>query len=602
MANKQSIKNSTIFFSCLALLGSCKKEKKSLIHEKNPNIIVIITDDQGYGDLGFHGNPVIKTPVLDSLARASVRFNRFYVSPVCAPTRSSLMSGKYSIKTGMYDTYNGGALMEPSQTTIAEALSDHGYRTGIFGKWHLGDDYPRRPVDQGFSESLVHGGGGIGQPGDHIYNFLRKDSSYFDPVLFHNGEPEKFRGYCSDIFTDAAIQFISDKTDAPFFIYLSYNAPHTPLQVPGEYYEIYKDVDISPDLFPHPDLMPEMTEKDKEDARKVYAMVTNIDDNLRRLFSKIDEKGIRDNTLVIFLTDNGPQQARYNGGLRNRKGSTAEGGIKVPCFWYWPGNFEGGREINQFAAHMDIFPTLMDICGIQKPDDLDGRSLLPVLNNEESEKKDQDKVLISHWIRGYPEPYRNIAVTTDRFKLLANADWMADTSGFMLFDLHDDPFEQVNLRDSLPHLKDSLQEIFDNWYLENVVENEFLVGQYISVGSDQQPEVVLTRQDCFGRAGKIWTELDSYGYWKINVEKEGLYDVSLLFENNPEITGNIILRSGNIQRSLENDNLETNSFVMKNIALGTGEQVFEVFYEGGNWHDRRLLVPLYVTIKKLEDQ
>ena len=212
--------------------------------ERSPNVILIITDDQGFGDLGFHDNPHINTPTLDAFAKESVRFTNFYVSPVCAPTRSSLMTGRYSLRTGVRDTYNGGAMMATSEITIAELLKSENYTTGIFGKWHLGDNYPMRPSDQGFDESLIHLSGGMGQVGDFT-TFFQGDQSYFDPVLWHNNEQQKYPGYCSDIFANEAIKFIEKNKDQPFFTYLSFNAPHTPLQVPEEYYQKYKDIDPS---------------------------------------------------------------------------------------------------------------------------------------------------------------------------------------------------------------------------------------------------------------------------------------------------------------------------------------------------------------------
>ncbi|MGB5553810.1 MAG: sulfatase-like hydrolase/transferase, partial [Flavobacteriaceae bacterium] len=227
----------------------------------SPNIILIITDDQGYGDLGANGNPHVKTPNIDAFAKESLRFNNFYVSPVCAPTRSSLMTGRYSLRTGVRDTYNGGAIMATSEITLAELLKEANYRTGIFGKWHLGDSYPSRPMDQGFDESVVHLSGGMGQVGDFT-TWFKGDRSYFDPVLWHNGAQEAYEGYCSDIFTDKALEFITKKSDTPFFCYLSFNAPHTPLQVPDKYYQKYRAIDPSKG-FDNSLPFTEMSEKDK---------------------------------------------------------------------------------------------------------------------------------------------------------------------------------------------------------------------------------------------------------------------------------------------------------------------------------------------------
>jgi arylsulfatase A-like enzyme len=211
---------------------------------EHPNVILIITDDQGYGDFGYTGNTHVKTPVLDNLARQSIRFSNFYVCPVSAPTRAGLMTGRYSLRTGVRDTYNGGAMMASSEVTIAEILKAAGYVTGHFGKWHLGDNYPMRPTDQGFDESVMHLAGGMGQPGDFT-TWPRGDSSYFDPVLWHNGKQQRYNGYCTDIFAGEAIRFIEENKSRPFFCYLAFNAPHTPLQVPDDYYKIYRNMDPS---------------------------------------------------------------------------------------------------------------------------------------------------------------------------------------------------------------------------------------------------------------------------------------------------------------------------------------------------------------------
>ncbi|MFQ3352172.1 MAG: arylsulfatase A-like enzyme, partial [Candidatus Marivariicella framensis] len=270
--------------SCLLLFSVMSFAQEKL----HPNVIIIMTDDQGYGDLGITGNPHVKTPVIDKFAAESIRFNNFYVSPVCAPTRSSLMTGRYSLRTGIRDTYNGGAIMSSNEVTIAEMLKQVDYKNGIFGKWHLGDNYPSRPSDQGFDESVIHLSGGMGQVGD-ITTYFKGDKSYFDPVLWHNNKKEAYKGYCSDIFTEQAISFIKKNKESPFFCYLSFNAPHTPLQVPEKYYQLYKDIDPTSGFNKDNKLFEKMTERDKEDARKVYAMVSNIDDNIGKLLKELDD-------------------------------------------------------------------------------------------------------------------------------------------------------------------------------------------------------------------------------------------------------------------------------------------------------------------------
>ena len=410
----------------------------------HPNVVVIITDDQGYGDLSFTGNPHLKTPAIDNLARQSVRLNNFYVCPVSAPTRSGLLTGRYSLRTGIRDTYNGGAIMASHEVTLAEVLKKAGYTTAIFGKWHLGDNYPSRPVDQGFDESLTHLGGGMGQVGD-ITTWFREDSSYFDPVLWHNGKQEKHIGYCSDIFADEAIEFIEKNHRSPFFCYLSFNAPHTPLQVPRKYYDIYKDIDPSSGFKNDGRPFPTMSEQDKEDARKVYAMVTNIDENIGKLLRKLDELKISENTLVIFMTDNGPQQQRYVAGMKGLKGSVYRGGIRVPCYIRYPELLKGNSEVEINTAYIDIMPTIAEICHAELPSDriIDGRSLLPLMYGKNSEW--QGRPLFFYWSRKYPELYNNIALQKDNYKLVGHTGYDSDINGFELYDLAKDPYEQRNI-------------------------------------------------------------------------------------------------------------------------------------------------------------
>ena len=367
------------YFTFILLIfcsGTAKTQQKQLADR--PNVILILTDDQGYGDIGFTGNPYIKTPHLDALKKESASMSNFYVSPVCTPTRASLMTGKFSMRTGVYDTFNGGALMNGNETTIAEVLKAQGYATGIFGKWHLGPAYPLRPSDQGFDESLVHRGGGIGQPGDPA-NYYRRDSAYFNPFLYQNNQLVPSSGYCTDVFTNAALDFISAQKEKPFFAYLAYNAPHDPLQLPKEYYDRYKDLDFPQNDSSREQIKPEMSEREKEIARKVYGMITNIDDNIGRIMAKLKEEGILDNTIVIFMSDNGPRGGRYNAGLRAQKSSTYDGGVKVPCIIRYPKQIKPGSEVDAITAHIDIVPTLLDMCDLAAPAkwDIDGLSFAP---------------------------------------------------------------------------------------------------------------------------------------------------------------------------------------------------------------------------------
>ena len=566
----------------LVFLIGCKKDKIP------PNVILIITDDQGYGDLGFNGNPNIITPALDNFAAESVRFNNFYVSPVCAPTRSSLMTGRYSLRTGVRDTYNGGAIMASSEVTIAEMLKQANFTTGIFGKWHLGDNYPSRPSDQGFDESLIHLAGGMGQVGDFT-NYFKKDTSYFDPILWHNNEQKPYKGYCSDIFTENAIEFIENNKNNPFFCYLSFNAPHNPLQVPDEYYQAYKTLDptdgIDPELIPNE----KISEKTKDNTRKVYAMVTNIDDNLKKLFNKVDELGIKDNTIVIFMTDNGPQHVRYIAGMKGRKSSVYNGGIRVPFFLRFPAMFSGNQEVNQFTAHIDLLPTLSKLCNVEMPRDrkIDGRSFIPSINNE----KLPERSFFSYWTRKYPELYNNIALQRGQFKLIGKTDYNSPIENFELYDTYNDPSEKNNLVTQKKSIALSLKKEMHQTFLELVNSENLKNPPRIMLGSDFENPVYLNRNDAGGQRA-VWNQEQLYSFWKVDINKEGLYDLKFKFLKPLPANGNMYLEIGqSIQQKFNSkDNLDL--IEMKSVYLPKGFNDFTPFYmfQKGNYF------PLYVEV------
>tara|TARA_Y100000816_G_C26078036_1_gene567742 strand:+ start:27 stop:1769 length:1743 start_codon:yes stop_codon:yes gene_type:complete len=566
----------------LVFLIGCKKDKTP------PNVILIITDDQGYGDLSFNGNPNIITPALDNFAAESVRFNNFYVSPVCAPTRSSLMTGRYSLRTGVRDTYNGGAIMASSEVTLAEMLKQANFTTGIFGKWHLGDNYPSRPSDQGFDESLIHLAGGMGQVGDFT-NYFKKDTSYFDPILWHNNEQKPYKGYCSDIFTENAIEFIEKNKNNPFFCYLSFNAPHNPLQVPDEYYQAYKTLDptdgIDPELIPNE----KISEKTKDNTRKVYAMVTNIDDNLKKLFNKVDELGIKDNTIVIFMTDNGPQHARYIAGMKGRKSSVYNGGIRVPFFLRFPAMFSGNQEVNQITAHIDLLPTLSKLCNVEMPRDrkIDGRSFIPSINSE----KLPERSFFSYWTRKYPELYNNIALQRGQFKLIGKTDYNSPIENFELYDTYNDPFEKNNLVTQKKTIALSLKKEMHQTFLELVNSENLKNPPRIMLGSDFENPVYLNRNDAGGQRA-VWNQEQAYSLWKVDISKEGLYDLKFKFLKPLPANGNMYLEIGqSIQQKFNSkDNLDL--IEMKSVYLPKGFNDFTPFYmfQKGNYF------PLYVEV------
>ena len=566
----------------LVFLIGCKKDKTP------PNVILIITDDQGYGDLSFNGNPNIITPALDNFAAESVRFNNFYVSPVCAPTRSSLMTGRYSLRTGVRDTYNGGAIMASSEVTLAEMLKQANFTTGIFGKWHLGDNYPSRPSDQGFDESLIHLAGGMGQVGDFT-NYFKKDTSYFDPILWHNNEQKPYKGYCSDIFTENAIEFIEKNKNNPFFCYLSFNAPHNPLQVPDEYYQAYKTLDptdgIDPELIPNE----KISEKTKDNTRKVYAMVTNIDDNLKKLFNKVDELGIKDNTIVIFMTDNGPQHARYVAGMKGRKSSVYNGGIRVPFFLRFPAMFSGNQEVNQITAHIDLLPTLSKLCNVEMPRDrkIDGRSFIPSINSE----KLPERSFFSYWTRKYPELYNNIALQRGQFKLIGKTDYNSPIENFELYDTYHDPFEKNNLITQKKSIALSLKKEMHQTFLELVNSENLKNPPRIMLGSDFENPVYLNRNDAGGQRA-VWNQEQAYSFWKVDINKEGLYDLKFKFLKPLPANGNMYLEIGqSIQQKFNSkDNLDL--IEMKSVYLPKGFNDFTPFY----MFQKVNYFPLYVEV------
>jgi arylsulfatase A-like enzyme len=488
-----------------------------------PNVLVILTDDQGYGDLGFHGNPQIKTPRLDALARESVRFRSFYAMPVCSPTRAALLTGRYPYRTGVVDTFRGRSMMHPDEVTLAEILGANGYRTGIFGKWHLGDNAPLRPIDQGFEEALVHRGGGIGQASD------TPGTGYFDPILVHNGVEEKQSGYCSDLFASAAIQFIEADRSRPFFTYLAFNAPHDPL--------IVADADLAPyrGLEPYRgepgvghSLPPQVS---VEDTAKVYAMVSNIDANVGRVLDRLDALGLARETIVVFLTDNGPWKPRYNAGLLDRKGSVHDGGIRVPCFIRWPGRLDPGRVVEPIASVIDLTPTLVDACGVARPDGVafDGRSLLPLLKGESVDWP--DRTLYVQWHRGdEPQARRAFAARAGRYKLVQpkgiEPGGMPRLPDFELFDMVSDPWEQADISGTHPDVVARMLEGYDAWF-RDVGATRGFQGPRIHLGSPAEDPVTLTRQDWRGEMTE-W-EPDALGGWDVQVVRPGRFDLVILY-------------------------------------------------------------------------
>ena len=562
----------------LILFISCTKQV-----EQKPNIILIITDDQGYGDIGYNGNPHIKTPNLDLLATNSMRFNNFYVSPVCAPTRSSLLTGRYSLRTGVTDTYNGGAMMSNDEITLAEILKENNYQTGIFGKWHLGDNYPFRPTDQGFHESLIHLSGGIGQVGDFT-NYYKGNRSYFDPILWHNNEQKKYEGYCSDIFTDEAIKFIEDNKSNQFFCYLSFNAPHTPLQVPDKYYDLYKNVD--PSVISESEKI-SMTEKNVLDAKRIYGMVTNIDDNVGKLVSKLKELNIDQNTILIFMTDNGPQQFRYVSNLRGLKSSVYNGGIKVPFYLSYPKIHDAGLDIDNFSAHIDVLPSLLDLCDIETPKNIkiDGKNFL--------NKSREERSFFSYWTRKSPELYQNMSLNKGNYKLVGNTNYDSPIERFELFDIDNDPYEMENLIENKKELAIQMKLEMDNIYNELINSKNIKNKPRIIIGSEFENPTYLNRNDASGQRG-IWAQNEIFGFWRIKA-LSGKYNFRFKFNNLNLTSGQMVIEVGNQVFSKKVEVDDNGYALMENIDLNEGEFDLTPFFR----YERKNIFPFWVEIDRL---
>ena len=558
------------------------------IENKKPNVIIIMTDDQGFGDLGINKNPNIITPNIDQFASESVRFDNFFVSPVCAPTRASLMTGRYSLRTGVRDTYNGGAIMSNTETTIAEILKEADYSTGIFGKWHLGDNYPFRPSEQGFDESIIHLAGGIGQVGDFT-NYYKGNTSYFDPILWKNNKKNQYDGYCSDIFAENAVKFIEKNKNKPFFCYLSFNAPHTPLQVPKKYYNMYKDLD--PELgFNDESLASKMSEKDKEDARRIYGMVTNIDDNIGKVLNKLTELGIEEETIIIFMTDNGPQQFRYNSNMKGLKGTVYNGGTRVPFYIKYAEKFKNSKVISRMSAHIDILPTILELCNLKIPSDrkIDGQSLVPLINS----KPFNDRHLFSYWTRRFPEKYINMSIQNDNYKLVGNNDYNGKIKDFELYDLIADPLESKNVINQNIEIAKSFKIEMDN-SIDDLLSSENIKNPpRIIIGSEFENPTVLNRNDASGERG-IWAQNDIYSYWKVNFKK-GTYDFKFKFKDSISSKGTLFTEINNRVYSKKTEKVVYSTLEMNDISIENSEVDLISFLKLNN----KKIFPFWIEIYK----
>jgi arylsulfatase A len=490
------------------------------IAANTPNVLLILTDDQGYGDFSINGNPVVETPVLDKFAREGIRFEHFFVSPVCAPTRASLLTGRWWLRGGVWGVTQSKENMRPSEVTIAEALEAAGYRTGCFGKWHNGEQFPYTPPGQGFDEFLGFNNG-------HWNN-------YFDTELIRGSQFVKTKGFISDVLTDAAIRFIEKNKSRPFFCYVPFNTPHSPFQVPDKYFDKYKAKGLDDVL------------------AAVYGMCENTDDNVGRLLATLERLNLRENTIVIFLTDNGANTERFNAGMRGRKASVHEGGTRVPFWIQWPSKFKKPGVVKEIAAHIDVYPTLLELCGVPAPSGppIDGVSLVPLLNGEN--KNWPERILFTHHSIG-DRPAMGIrdGARTQRYRAVyevfpRNKNQRVD---WQLYDMVEDPGEKNDIAKEKPDIVKKLSAAYENWFRD--VTKDGFAKPRIPVGYDEQDPVrFYAPQASF--TGKIhffagtgfandwltgWTNASDKISFDLDVVRGGSFEVELGYACSEENAG-----------------------------------------------------------------
>lgn len=476
-----------------------------------PNVIVILSDDQGWGDLSCNGNKNLSTPHIDSLAKQGARFEQFYVCPVCSPTRAEFLTGRYHPRGGVYSTSAGGERLDADEATIAESFKAAGYATAAFGKWHNGMQYPYHPNARGF---------------DEYYGFCSGHwGNYFSPMLEHNGEIVTGNGFVIDDFTDHAMKFISSHRETPFFIYLPYNTPHSPMQVPDRWWNKFKDKKL------------EMHNREprKENLghiRAALAMCENIDWNVGRLLNHLEKENLANETIVLYFCDNGPNGVRWNADMKGRKGSTDEGGVRSPLVIRWPGKIQPATKVTQIAAAIDLLPTLTDLAGIEiqgrKP--LDGKSLKSLLTKStnqgvQTNKRLRDRMIFSHW-------RSKVSVRTQKFRL--------DHQG-RLFDMDGDPGQRTDISASNPEVTGRLRDAVTDWK-KNVLSELKQSGRPFVIGHPDAKYTQIPARDGKG-SGQIqrsnrfpncsyfanWTSTDESIAWPAHVPADGVFDVDIYY-------------------------------------------------------------------------
>ena len=500
--------NRVLLIVMLVTLSNCAHTSKPI--QSRPNVILILTDDQGIGDLGCMGNPWLKTPEIDKFYSKSVRMTDFHVSPLCTPTRSAIITGRYPINNGAWATFKGRDALTEGTLSIANIFKQNGYKTAMFGKWHLGDNYPNRPTDRGFDVAIQHLAGGVGELSDYWGN------SYFNDVYYVNNQPKPFKGYCTDVWFDETIKFINQNKDKPFFVYLPTNAPHDPLIVDKKYAAPYKHL-----------------EGDEIISANLYGMIANIDKNFGKLYQFLQDKQLIDNTILIYMSDNGTRfgysrdgKFGYNMDYEGIKGDPQEGGHRVPFFIRWPkGNIKGGKDIKSLATHVDLLPTLANLCGISIQDSvaLDGVDLSSVLKQEATLK---NRPVFIHHRQDWRPPHDTdqSCIMKDNWRLI---------NGSELYDISNDVKQKNNLAPEYPELVKELlndNELFLKVSKRNRAYNELPVH---IIGHPAQEEIGLTIQHAIGNDNAIWKcEQISAGMKNTNnthaikVEQAGVYEIS----------------------------------------------------------------------------
>ena len=504
------------FFIALFVLLGCTS-----LFARKPNVVVVLTDDQGWGDLSLNGNTNLSTPNIDSLARDGASFDRFYVCPVCSPTRAEFLTGRYHPRSGVYSTSAGGERMDLDETTIADRFKSAGYATAAFGKWHNGMQYPYHPNGRGF---------------DYYYGFCSGHwGNYFDPMLERNGQITKGEGFVIDDFTNEAMEFMERHKDEPFFVYLPFNTPHSPMQVPDRFWEKFKDHDLP------------MRHRDKKEnmshARAALAMCENVDWNVGRLLGKLDELKLANDTIVVFFHDNGPNGSRWNGGMKGRKGSTDEGGVRSPLLMRWPGTIAKGKKVKEIAAAIDLLPTLADLASLTTPGTAvelpqfkgakspvkvtamkqsDGVSLKPLLT--QSDVDWPERMIFNSW-------RQKVSVRTQRYRL--------DNNG-KLFDILADPRQDHPVTDK-PALQAKLQAAADDWRAElnpgdTNDERPFVIGhpdyKYTQIPArDGIAHGGIERSNRFPNCSFFsnWKSLDDKITWTAELPADGKFEVDVYY-------------------------------------------------------------------------